>query len=58
MATTGATRKLSVALRAGRSRTAENNPEDGMKEVAVRVSWNSIGGRSHSVELKTLLAAE
>jgi len=38
--------------------SAENNPEDGMKEVAVRVSWNSIGGRSHSIELKTLLAAE
>ena len=38
--------------------SAENSPEDGMKEVAVKVSWDSMGGRSHSVELKTILSAE
>lgn len=38
--------------------SSENSPENGMKEVAVKVSWNSINGRSHTVELKTLLAAE
>ena len=34
----------------------DDSPEAGMKEVVVTVSWDSIGGRSHSVALKTILA--
>jgi len=35
---------------------AAGSPETGMKEVAVTVSWDSIGGKSHSMALKTILA--